>query len=143
MKRSFLIILAFFPFLTDVFPNQSELFNYDADRVNQEKSQLQTLEDFVAGNPGLTLSGLQQEENTLLKGMNFSNREFGGMGFMTREPALGIPSFLWGCVLEPMGILVVYLVTEDSVETKKALWGCIVGVVTIVVGTVFFYVFIS
>ena len=39
----------------------------------------------------------------------------------------GIPAFLWGCVLGWIGILVVYLVTEDSDETKKALYGCLIG----------------
>ena len=36
-----------------------------------------------------------------------------------------IPSFIWGCVAGPVGVLVVYLVTEDNDETKKALLGCI------------------
>jgi hypothetical protein len=43
------------------------------------------------------------------------------------EGALGIPSFIWGCVLGWIGILITYLVTQDSEETKKALYGCLIG----------------
>lgn len=42
-------------------------------------------------------------------------------------PPLGIPSFLWGCILGWVGLLIVYLMADDSAETKKALWGCIIS----------------
>jgi hypothetical protein len=43
-------------------------------------------------------------------------------------PPLGIPSFLWGCLLSWVGILLVYLLTEENRdETKKAVWGCVAG----------------
>lgn len=44
-------------------------------------------------------------------------------------PPLGIPSFLWGCILGWVGLLIVYLMADDSAETKKALWGCILSTV--------------
>ncbi len=45
------------------------------------------------------------------------------------EPPLGIPSFLWGCILGVIGILLVYILTDgDKLETKKALWGMLVWV---------------
>ena len=44
------------------------------------------------------------------------------------DPPLGIPSFLWGMCLGLPGLAVVYFVTEDDEETKKALWGCLVSV---------------
>jgi cytochrome c biogenesis protein CcdA len=52
------------------------------------------------------------------------------MGMATdSEPPLGIPSFLWGCILGVVGILLVYILTDgDKAETKKALWGMLVWI---------------
>jgi cytochrome c biogenesis protein CcdA len=45
------------------------------------------------------------------------------------EPPLGIPSFLWGCILGIVGVLIVYIITDgDKAETKKSLWGFLVAV---------------
>lgn len=51
-----------------------------------------------------------------------------------KNPVLGIPSFLWGCGLGVVGLLVVYIVSdEDKVETKKAMWGCITSTAVVTV----------
>jgi hypothetical protein len=43
-------------------------------------------------------------------------------------PPLGIPSFLWGCVFGIFGLALVYFMTgQDSEQTRKALWGCVLG----------------
>jgi zinc transporter ZupT len=54
------------------------------------------------------------------------------------ELALGIPSFLWGCVFGIVGVLVVYLMTDENKDqTKKAFFGCIAGSL---IGTVLYVV---
>ncbi len=41
---------------------------------------------------------------------------------------LGIPPFLWGCILGVIGILLVYIISDNNKEaTRKALVGCLVG----------------
>jgi hypothetical protein len=143
--KKFLLTLVTGMFISSLaFAASADLFTYDANQVDQEMAQLQTLEDFVAVNPGVTLSGLQQEENSLLADLNLLTYANGGIAAFSGEPALGIPSFLWGCILGPVGILIVYLVSEDGDETKKALFGCLAwgGAWTIfyVVRYIFWYV---
>ena len=41
------------------------------------------------------------------------------------HPVAGIPSFLWGCVLGPVGVAIVHLDAEDKEQTRKAIWGCV------------------
>ena len=107
--------------------NNADLFKYDANQVNQEMTQLQAIEDYVAANPDMTLSGMQAENNALVSHLNLSSGDFGGIGSLSGEPALGIPSFLWGCVFGVVGVAIVYFVSEDSDETKKAFLGCVVS----------------
>ncbi len=43
-------------------------------------------------------------------------------------PPFGIPSFLWGCCFGLLGVLFVYLMTDNNKEeAQKALIGCVVG----------------
>lgn len=52
----------------------------------------------------------------------------------TQEIDLIIPPFFWGCVLGVLGIILVYVLTDqDKDATKKALLGCIVTAGTFVV----------
>jgi hypothetical protein len=140
MKKVLLTLLTGLFVSVFAMANNSDLFSYDENQVSQEMSQLQALEDFVAVNPGVTLSNLQTENNALVNDLNLANGEFGGIGSMSGEPALGIPSFLWGCVLSWVGVLVVYLVTDqDKSETKKAFMGCIVGALAYTVFYVIYY----
>jgi hypothetical protein len=126
MKRALLTLMAGLFISSLAFANKTNLFTYDAVQVDQEMSQLQTLENFVAVNPGVTLTGMQEEDNALVSDLNLSACEFGGTGSVSGDRALGIPSFLWGCCLGPLGVLIVYLVAEDSGETKKSFMGCVV-----------------
>lgn len=120
--------------------NNADLFTYDVEAVDQELAQLQSLEDYVCVNPGITLTDMQSENNGLLAGMNL-NTNTGGFPFLSGEPPLGIPSFLWGCILSWVGILVVYLVTDnDKDETKKALMGCLVNAGAIIIWEIFWVV---
>lgn len=109
--------------------NNADLFSYDADEVNQELGQLQNLEDYVSANPGITLTNLQSENNGLIANLNLDLNNISGFS-MLAEPPLGIPSFLWGCIIGPVGIVLVYVLTDqDGEQTKKALYGCLVGYV--------------
>jgi len=88
--------------------------------------QLDQLEGYVLNNPGITLKEMAAEGNSLSTLVTDSN-EISGFTLIS-EDVLGIPSFLWGCVFGPVGIVLVYLVgNEDKVETKKAFNGCLVS----------------
>jgi hypothetical protein len=100
------------------------LFTYKAAAVQQEMSGLTKLETYVEQHPGLTYNDLVDQHSDLLDGVRYDVEASLGVMKPVDGP-LGIPSFLWGCVLGWVGILVVYLITNDSEEAKKAFWGCL------------------
>lgn len=123
MKKILLIaVMAIFMSCQGLWANQADDFKYNKLQVQDEFSELNHLEQTVIDNSFMTLSELQSKN---MLSANLSNLN---LTTMMMEPALGIPGFWWGCVLGPVGILVVYIVTEnDKPEVKKALYGCLVS----------------
>ncbi len=104
----------------------ADLFDIDEQYIEASFNDLNELETLVAKN-GSTYADLAQTNNPILENLNL-NANLAANAFGANEPALGIPSFLWGFCLSGVGILIVYLVTEDNGETKKALFGCLASV---------------
>ena len=128
MKK--LLILASMLILVGVgksMAGQADLFSYDAVTIENQMAQLDQLEGYVLDNPGITLDQMATNGNTLASFVSDPNGISGFNGM--NEKVFGIPSFLWGCVLSWVGVLVVYLVGQDKAETKSAIFGCIVGAV--------------
>lgn len=114
------------------FAGDDDLFEFDYNSVQTEFTELNQLADLVSTNAGMTYSDLLLKNENLVTSMNLlpnSSLPAGASG----EPVLGIPSFLWGCVFGVVGLVVVYIGTdEDKEQTKKALWGCVTGTVAYV-----------
>jgi hypothetical protein len=124
MKKKLLIAaLAIFMSCQGVWATQADDFKYNKQQVQDEFAELNLLEQTVIENSFITLSEMQSKN---MLSTQFSNLNL--TGSMMMDPALGIPGFWWGCVLGPVGILVVYLVTDnDGAEVKKAFYGCLVS----------------
>lgn len=111
-------------FSSNLFAGSGDLFSYDKAAVEAELADLTQLESYVAENPATSLSLLETEKNQLLDGLNLYSPYAMGMNF--DDPPLGIPSFLWGCAFGIVGVVLVYVITdEDKDETKKSFYGCI------------------
>ncbi len=123
MKKILLIAaMAIFMSCQGLLANQADDFKYNKLQVQDEFASLNVLEQTVIDNSFMSLS--EMKSNNMLSS-EFSNLS---LTTMMMEPALGIPGFWWGCVLGPVGILVVYAVTDnDKDEVKKALYGCLVS----------------
>ncbi len=109
------------------FPDIDEsVFILDEEALNQEMQELNALDHYVSTHEGTTYDDLVTSGSELIA--NISD-EAAPMGMAGPDDPLGIPAFWWGCVLSWVGILIVYLIAEDdrSGQTKKALWGCLVG----------------
>ncbi len=119
MKRKFALLILFHLVLSG-FAKSASLFDYDATRVEKVLVSVNVLDDYVSRKK-ISVNDLHSD-NPLLK--NFS---FPSAFPSSKHPFLGIPSFCWGLFLGWVGILIVYLVSEDKDETRKALYGCIVG----------------
>jgi len=127
------VILSFF-FLalgTYAFAKVSEdVFTIDRSEVEDRFTNLSEIEEVVE-QENLDVNALEASHPSLLTSPTFKlNTSFSVMSTLATmdDPPLGIPSFLWGMCLGLPGLAVVYFITEDDEETKKALWGCLVGV---------------
>jgi hypothetical protein len=124
----FLVLTASFTILA----NDADLFKLDYNAVQSEFTQLNQLATMVTSNTDLTYSELLATNGNLVTSMRLVPESLLPDG--TKNPVLGIPSFLWGCVFNVAGMVVVYLVSDQNMdETKKALWGCITSTVVWVV----------
>ena len=104
------------------------MFKFDYNAVQTQFSELNQLGDMVAANSDLTYSVLKLTDANLVNSLNLIS-EGSFPGATAGEPVAGIPSFLWGCILGPVGLAIVYIATdEDKDETRKAMWGCIASV---------------
>lgn len=108
-----------------LFANSQEMFKIDETVMNTELQELYQLENFLVGKD-LTFSSLADEDYFLSKNIIGTTNGLHTIIGLS-EPPLGISSFLWGFCLGIPGIAIVYFVSEDSDETKKALWGCVAG----------------
>ena len=89
-------------------------------------AEVSALDQYLNANDGKTFADVSKDNSTILNGVS-STTSLPLTAPGKDETALGIPSFLWGCALGWVGMLIVYLVTESKDQTKKALWGCLVG----------------
>ncbi len=104
----------------------------DESALDEAMLELNELDEFLNANAGVTFTDLQSVESELIVGVENSTAPLGMDN--EGEPPLGIPSFLWGCLLGLVGILLVYILTDgDKDETKKALWGMLVWVGVVIV----------
>lgn len=96
----------------------SQFFTIDEVAISSAMQDLEALENFIMLHDGISQSELIA--SNLLKETSMASL-VDNLGIT--EPPLGIPSFVFGCVLGWVGVLIVYLTTEDKEETKKALYG--------------------
>ena len=106
-------------------PTQVEALKYDEKSINAEFEKLNKLEEYVNTNEGTTLADVKETE--LAKDLKLDTNVTSTVA--AGDLPLNIPAFWWGCVLGLVGVLVVYIVTDqDKDQTKKALYGCLVWV---------------
>ncbi len=120
--KKLLPVLAMMLFVSFSYAKSASLFSYDAAKVEKALVSVNVLDDYVS--QAMVSADELQLDNPVLK--NFSATPALPAG---NHPVLGIPSLIWGLVLGWVGILIVYLVSEDNEETKKALYGCIINAV--------------
>lgn len=118
---SLLSILA----LSFTFAYAEEPMNFDSQNINSEFDQINKIEKYVQANDGVTLSQLKSENSELLKGIDMEAQTMSTVA--AGELPAGIPAFWWGCILTVVGVVLVYVLTDnDKEQTKKALMGCLV-----------------
>ena len=102
------------------------MVNFNEDAIYSEFQEIDALSDMLLSND---VSADEITDNTMLENVSMNaSLPLSADEDGTTGPPLGIPSFLGGCVLSWVGILLVYFLTEENkAETKKAVWGCVAG----------------
>jgi hypothetical protein len=105
---------------------EEAVFNLDEQSLDQAMAELNLLDDYLNENEGVTFSDLQNMGSSLIA--NFSDIAAPMGASQEGDLPLGIPAFWWGCILGWVGILLVYIFTDnDKEQTKKALNGCLIS----------------
>lgn len=127
MKTILTAVFAFFTFVSVA----AEPLEMELDIAN-EFAAIEQLENAIAQNPGLSLSEVKANHDYLLSGVSIL--EESSVTSMADDMPI-LPSFWWGCCLGIVGLVVVYLVTDnDKDQVKKALIGCVISTLIVGVG---------
>ncbi len=104
-------------------------FELQSNFEEENFTSLNTLEKFVQDNPGTDFAKIKAENPELLQNLNLQTET--NIGVAKDMPILG--AFWWGCCLGVIGLLLVYIITDnDKMQMKSALVGCVI--VTLLVG---------
>jgi hypothetical protein len=127
MKTILTAVFAFFTFVSVA----AEPLEMELDIAN-EFAAIEQLENTIAQNPGLSLSEVKANHEYLLSGVSIL--EESSVSSISKDMPI-LPSFWWGCCLGIVGLVVVYLVTDnDKDQVKKALIGCVISTLIVGVG---------
>ena len=118
----------------------AELFNYDEEKIEKKFKELSELEIIVKANPTATLSEIYElcpyfkntNQSSLITPYSFAEINTPGnypsFWFTFTFSAVGFYFFPYGAVLAPVSVGIVYFSSQKNrTETKKAIWGCVVG----------------
>lgn len=133
--RYVITLAACVPLVVGAIKGNTNPFTYDKKEVQEAFAPISKVENYLIQSQNPDISQMNGISSSELSKISFNMDKI--VNNLLYEPPLGIPSFIWGFCLGWVGILIVYLVSEDKEETKKALYGCIVGSL---VGVVFYIV---
>lgn len=118
------------------------VFALDETALNAAMQELNELENYLALNEGTSYNDLLVAGSDLIANVSDTSSPMGTM--QEGEAPMGIPAFLWGCILNWVGLLVVYIVTDnDRAQVKKALNGCLIEAGVCIAGYVVWILFIA
>jgi len=126
---TFLSTQTFKAYSLPVYPVAPEIdesvFFPDNNQLNSELAVLNELEAWLETHEEATFTDLAESGSPLVLAIENSASPWGSDGQEEDGSPLGIPSFFWGCFLGIVGILLVYIFSdENKEEAKKAVWGC-------------------
>jgi len=111
---------------TGIASIEESAFNLDENAMDLAFSELNELDAYLDMNEGVTYADLEASGSELITNISDIAAPLGVA--QDAEPPLGIPGFWWGCLLGWVGLLLVYIMTDqDKVQTKKAFTGCLVS----------------
>lgn len=111
----------------------NDLFTDNDIQIEDVFAPLDQLADVVANNPEADLNFVQANFATVASSISLMNELMNAARPMEDRSPLGISGYIWGACLGVVGILLVYILLDDSsqefrkAETKKAVIGCAIS----------------
>lgn len=137
MKKTLVLIWCFIASVGFSFANGTDVLEFNEQEVNAELQQLNQLETYVLSNEGVTLDEVTASKSQLTEGLNLEPNSIATIMAKGELPG-NIPPFWWGFCLGWVGLLLVYILTDnDRDQVKKAFTGCLISAA---VGVVFYII---
>jgi hypothetical protein len=126
LKTSYIciLILILIPCTFSAFGQDKNVFNLDEAKIQNTFKAVNDLESFLLENEDYSLSDIKSIET--YQDIELSYDDSLSSPKVNDSP-WGIPSFAWGFCLSIPGVVIVYSVTADEAELKKAMIGCVLG----------------
>lgn len=109
---------------TSVSSSDEAVVNFDESEIYNSFNQINDLVNYVSENDAVTYSDVASVNNALVENVSSSaalalnNTNAGDPPFVS--------AFLWGCVLNLLGIAIVAFTTNmDTAQIMKSVWGCV------------------
>ena len=113
--------------VSKITADEIDVFQFNEDEIYMQFDDLSELEALVATSD-ITYSELENEKWELIELVNNNNMIPVPISQDNEMKPPVMSGFLWGCLFGLMGVVVVYVSTDDdSLHRKKAMNGCIVG----------------
>lgn len=111
------VFISFCASATDPFQNES---------LDNDFKEINKVEQFVNENPNTTLQDLKTNHSELVEEIAFDTHTSSAL--IVNDDLIGIPPFWYGFCFGIIGIVLVYILTDNDKElTQKALKGCLVS----------------
>jgi hypothetical protein len=100
--------------------------NFDESEIYGAFAEVNDLVSYIESNDAVTYSDVEAIDNNLLE--NVSSTAAIAMNSSASDSPPFISAFLWGCIFNWLGILVVAVTTDfDSDQIRKSAWGCLIS----------------
>jgi hypothetical protein len=102
----------------------STVANFDENEIYSAFTDVDQLVSYVQVNEGVTISDLEATNSELVSNIASSS----SLSFESSDTPPIFSAFIWGCLLNWVGILIVGLTTGfDGEQITKSLWGCLIS----------------
>ncbi len=115
--------------------------NFDETEITASFNEIEDLVSFVSENGNVSYSDLEAENSSLIE--NVSSTSALALGSASGDTPPFISPFLWGCIFNWVGIVVVALTTDmDMPQIMKAVWGCVAETAVIAIIYAVYYIIV-
>ena len=128
MKKYLFFFACLFAASTVAFAENDDVLRYDEVQIQAEFGRLNALEKHVTTHEGITLEDVKAHQAQLTEGIELETNAIASVMAATGEMPANIPPFWWGFCLGWVGLLLVYILTDnDRDQVKKAFTGCLIS----------------